>query len=84
MLFITTKVCENRADSQTCEGWEVLSSWHNDQLLMRQVLNLRPVDQQTLRNPCKSAVRSMLKVHNVASSCRIYIQATPGLQDKVF
>ncbi len=58
--------------------------WHNDQLLMRKVLNLRPIHQQTLRNPCKNAVRSMLKVQNVASSYRIYIQSSPDLQDKVF
>jgi hypothetical protein len=57
---------------------------HNGQLLMRQVFNLRPVDQQILRCPGKDAVRAMLKVQNVASSCRIYIQPSPDLQNKVF
>jgi hypothetical protein len=30
--------------------------WHYGQLLMRQVLNIRPVDQQILRCPSKEAV----------------------------
>jgi hypothetical protein len=30
--------------------------WHNGQLLMRQLLNMRPVDQQILRCPSKEAV----------------------------
>jgi transposase len=34
---------------QIFEGLDVLSVWQNDQLLLRQVLNLRPVHRQVIR-----------------------------------
>jgi transposase len=34
---------------QTFEGLDILSVWQNDQLLLRQVLNLRPVHHQVIR-----------------------------------